>query len=110
MKKPKPDDVIEWVVNDSGELGVRIINPVHPDGDRFFFLYKGYSIEYSNGEHDDGSPMYWREVYKREFGECCHPLDFWNGQGNRTYKNFKDSADEKIWKVIPKNRFNASVE
>ena len=56
-----------WIVNDSAELGVKI-------GDRFFFLYKGDNIEYKDGKHDDGSPMLWRPVGKREFGEVCHPL------------------------------------
>lgn len=60
-----PDDV-EWVVNDNCELGVKI-------GNRFFFLYKGHSLEYEDGLHDDGSKMMWRYVGKREFGECCHP-------------------------------------
>lgn len=56
--KLKQDDV-QWVVNDIGELGVKI-------KDQFFFLYKGES--YQGGDK-------WRHVFKREFGECCHP---WN--------------------------------
>jgi hypothetical protein len=60
------DDDVEWVVNDSAELGVKI-------GDRFFWLYKGGTLVYNEGTHDDGSPMLWRPVAKREFGETCHP-------------------------------------
>lgn len=60
------DDDVEWIVNDNAELGVKI-------GSRMFFLYKGCSLEYKDGLHDDGRPMKWRPVYKREFGECCHP-------------------------------------
>jgi len=57
----------QWIVNDIGELGVKI-------GERCFFLYKGDNIEY-NGLHDDGvTPMLYRMVGKREFGEVCHPL------------------------------------
>jgi hypothetical protein len=56
----------EWIVNDLGELGVKI-------GDRFFFLYKGDSIEYENCTHDDGTQMMYRKVGKREFGETCKP-------------------------------------
>lgn len=64
-----------WIVNDLGELGVEV------DG-RFYFLYKGGNLEYggkySSHEgvaiHDDGTPMRYRMVGKREFGECCHPL------------------------------------
>jgi hypothetical protein len=66
-------DAIEWIVNDSGELGVKI-------GTTFAFLYKGHSLDYGKGEdeggvplHDDGTPRLWRHVGKREFGECCHP-------------------------------------
>lgn len=81
----KPGDV-EWVVNDLAELGVKI-------GDQFFFLYKGESLVYGwlNPDptkpptHEDescslvgyntGDPMRWRYVWKREFGECCHPIN-----------------------------------
>lgn len=52
---------IEWVVNSSGELGVKI-------GETIAFLYKGASLQY-----DESSNMKWRHVEKREFGECCHP-------------------------------------
>lgn len=71
-KKPRlhADDV-QWVVNDNAELGVKI-------GDQFFFLYKGDSLVYDPPEHDDGKPMHWRAVGKREFGECCHPINYAN--------------------------------
>jgi len=84
---PAPQPVREpvWIVNDLGELGVQV-------GGRFFFLYKGDSIEYgvdSIGEvrdgvalHDDGSPIKYRIVGKREFGETCWPLK-WVTQGRR---------------------------
>lgn len=67
----------EWVVNDMGELGVKI-------GKKFYFLYKGDSISYEDGLHDDGTPILWRMVGKREFGETCQPLpmfmDRWRNQ------------------------------
>ncbi|UWJ04774.1 hypothetical protein CUB19_gp66 [Stenotrophomonas phage CUB19] len=63
----KANDV-KWVVNDNGELGVRI-------GKKCFFLYKGKSFVYDDGLHDDGTPMYVRPVFKREFGECAHPIN-----------------------------------
>lgn len=59
---------IEWVVNDNAELGVKV-------GDDYHFLYKGNSIIYKDGKHDDGTQMHVRTVGKREFGECCHPLN-----------------------------------
>ena len=64
--KLKSKDV-EWIVNDSAELGVRI-------NGQCFFLYKGHSLQYKKGEHDSGVPMKVRLVGKREFGECCHPI------------------------------------
>ncbi len=57
-----------WIVNDLGELGVFV-------NGRYFFLYKGDNIEYS-GLYDDGSPMLYRRVGKREFGETCWPLQW----------------------------------
>ena len=55
------DEDVEWIVNDTGELGVKI-------GNQFFFLYKGRSYQ-CEGK--------WRPVYKREFGECCHSDDYY---------------------------------
>ena len=67
---PALDTEPAWVVNDIGELGVRI-------GGRCFFLYKGESLEYGDDKHDDGSTMMVRPVFKREFGEVCYPRDWW---------------------------------
>jgi hypothetical protein len=64
-----------WIVNDLGELGVKV-------GTRYFFLYKGDNIEYGADAkdgialHDDGTPMQYRIVGKREFGETCLPLSW----------------------------------
>jgi hypothetical protein len=60
-----------WVVNDMGELGVKVFG-------RCFFLYKGYSLEYADGLHDDGEPILYREVGKREFGETVWPVKWIN--------------------------------
>jgi hypothetical protein len=74
----------EWIVNDIGELGVRV-------GGRCFFLYKGESLEYGSSEeeiargvalHDEGDPMRFRRVQKREFGETQWP-DVWLQAGRR---------------------------
>lgn len=90
---------VEWVVNDNAELGVKI-------GNQFFWLYKGTSLVYGYDPadliagcalHDDGAPMHWRPVFKREFGECAHPI------------NYKDPAmigtvslaDSDDWQTIP---------
>ena len=59
---------VHWVVNDLGELGVRIHG-------KHFFLYKGESIVYRS-KHDNGSPILVRLVGKREFGEVQHPKDW----------------------------------
>lgn len=75
-------EVPQWIVNDLGELGVKI-------GERFFFLYKGGNIEYGSNDsrvgialHDDGTPMRYRIVGNREFGETCGPLK-WIEAGRR---------------------------
>lgn len=62
----KAISVPNWVVNDNAELGVKI-------NDKFFWLYKGESFEYKSNKHDDGTPIKYRKVGKREFGECCYP-------------------------------------
>lgn len=71
-------DDVQWVVNDIAELGVKI-------GDQFFWMYKGGSLVYGTDDdnvkdgivqHDDGGNMHWRPVFKREFGECCHPVNY----------------------------------
>lgn len=84
---------VEWIVNDMGELGVKI-------NDQFFFLYKGYS--YRDGKK-------WRHVFKREFGEICYPWDIRHISGE-TY-NIKPQVEDYVgyhgedfseWKDIPK--------
>jgi len=100
MHKPK------WIVNDNGELGVEM-------NGRCFFLYKGDNIEYKDGKHDDGTPMLYRMVGKREFGEVCHPFKWWDDNhhiGERytvecIYNPVlslgpKDNPDYK-WKPVP---------
>lgn len=68
-----------WIVNDSGELGVEI------EG-RCFFLYKGGNIEYEDGKHDNGEPILYRSVGKREFGETTWPLQWYiNGRSEDRY-------------------------
>lgn len=68
-------DDVKWIVNNLGELGVKI-------GDLFVFLYKGRSLQYHH-DPDDGAHVYmWRPVGKREFGETCHPMRWWNERGD----------------------------
>jgi hypothetical protein len=57
---------VMWVVNDMGELGVRV-------NGRYFFLYLGGSIEYFDALHDDGTPIMVRIVGQCEFGKTCQP-------------------------------------
>jgi len=67
---PLYDEDVRWVVNDMGELGVKI-------HEQFFFCYKGQSISYAdNPTHEDGTPILVREVGKREFGETVWPLSW----------------------------------
>lgn len=92
-------DQVEWVVNDIAELGVKI-------GNQFFWLYKGGSLVYGtepgdlkNGvvQHDDGGDMHWRPVFKREFGECCHPVNYADPRLIGTVS--LDDSDN--WKPLP---------
>lgn len=69
-------DNVNWVVNDLGELGVEIFG-------KFFFLYKGYSLERS------GSRV--RRVGKREFGETQHPVNYFTAGWNK-----RDTYDAKL--------------
>lgn len=103
------DDLVEWIVNDYGELGIRL-KVVGAEkmaaSHRYLFMYKGRCIEYSDDpKHDDGSPMHWRYVFKREFGEVCRPESYWLSNGHMRFDNFKDSAEASAWKEIPKNIF-----
>ena len=104
--KLKEDDV-EWVVNDSAELGVKI-------GNQVFFLYKGRSFQYS-GLKDDGTLMKYRPVFKREFGESCLPWDaierkqYGDIKHTRpvnqpeSYVNFLEGEDEpEMWTDLPR--------
>lgn len=81
---------VEWVVNDIAELGVKI-------GSKFFWLYKGTSLVYEEATHDDGSPMHWRHVFTREFGEVVHPINYANPELIGTV-SLDDSED---WALLP---------
>jgi Mor family transcriptional regulator len=82
LREYGPEDVTpEWVVNSLGELGVRIQG-------RHFFLYKGDSLEYKDGNsqghvvRDNGDLIKVRLVGKTEFGETCWPVA-WVTRGYR---------------------------
>lgn len=65
---PIPAEEVLWVVNDLGELGVRI-------GRTSYFLWCGKSFVYKD-THEDGQVMQQRLIRRREFGDACHPLGF----------------------------------
>lgn len=93
---------VEWVVNNIAELGVKI-------GDQFFFLYKGHSLVYGddkesqaagvclNSDTDPPTRHKWRPVFKREFGECAHPINYKYPTKIGTVS--LDDSDE--WKDLP---------
>lgn len=107
-------DDVHWIVNDLGELGVEIQG-------QCFFLYKGYSLEYAQHAdereiesgvmwHPDGTPMKYRSVGKREFGETCWPIA-WVLDGKRQDRYNVDLAfipglsdgvpEDTAWKPLP---------
>ena len=79
---------VKWVVNQAGELGVRI-------NDTNFYLYKGESIVYERvggfdpTNADEQKLLKWRYVEKREFGEVCRPVD-WE-------EDREDFAENSFW-------------
>lgn len=98
-RAPLKDSEVEWVVNAYGELGVKI-------GSQFFWLYKGYSLVYSDGLHENGGPMLWRHVGKREFGETCQPINY---DDPTKYK--KVSTDDGLrWQPVTPDPFNDEDE
>ena len=86
---------VQWITNDNAELGVKI-------GQQFFFLYKGDSLTYDEAQHDDGSPMHWRTVGKREFGECAHPIN------HQDYSKIGTVSldDSDRWAVMPPGKYD----
>lgn len=88
MNKLKAEDV-QWVVNSLAELGVKI-------GDQFFFLYKGDSLVYGEASIECHQMTY-RTVGKREFGECCHPINY----SDPTKIGTVHPNDSDRWKPLP---------
>ena len=72
--KPPAAADVEWVVNDMGELGVRVKGVC-------YFCYKGESLVYEHGIHDGNEPILHRNVGKREFGEVVYPAK-WQAAGH----------------------------
>jgi len=89
--KHNAQDKVQWIVNDSAELGVLV------DGVAYF-LYKGESLIYADGRHDNGEPMQYRLVGKREFGECAHPIN------DEDYSKIGTVSvqDGREWQILPK--------
>ena len=97
---------VHWVVNDNGELGVLV------DGE-YYFLYKGGSLQYGDdlqgrsddgiALHDDGTPMYVREVGKREFGETVRPVESLLAKWRHTERYMEPLVgdDPPRWKPLP---------
>jgi hypothetical protein len=79
-----PDECVEWVVNDLGELGVKV-------GQQFFFLYKGRS--YRGGDK-------WRYVGKREFGETCQSPIGDSGEIKNQYEHDSRILEGTGWGVL----------
>lgn len=82
---------VKWIVNNLGELGVLVQGQA-------FFLYKGESLVYEDpAQEDDEGPMMFRPVFKREFGECCRPINYADPTRNGTVS----LEDSDAWKPLP---------
>lgn len=101
--RPTEDDV-HWIVNSLGELGVEV-------GGHCFFCYNGESLEYKEPMHDeDGTPILYREIGKREFGETVWPMKWMNigKREDRYCENLKfdpvlsfGKPEDCEWKPLP---------
>jgi hypothetical protein len=100
---PLQENEVQWVVNNLGEIGVKI-------EDRIFFCYKGESFLYRSEEthiSDNASVrLRWRTVGKRELGETLMPPAIEGGQSPEEY--FK--SEHKVafigeWQDFPKVSF-----
>lgn len=90
MSKLSKSDV-QWIVNSLGELGVMIHGQA-------FFLYKGDSLQYEDPQNEHEEPLFYRPVFKREFGECCHPINY----ADPTKVGEVSLGDSEEWKPLPK--------
>lgn len=85
-----------WVVNNIGELGVKIKN-------RYFFFCDGNSFEYKATHYTDGCKIMVRRVAGSEFGEFILPKH--HKQGDK-YLKIPDYCDSRYirrqceWKPI----------
>lgn len=91
LKAPLSNEAVRWVVNSLGELGVLLRGQA-------FFLYKGRSLQYAGPDDGEGgAPLLYRPVGKREFGECCHPLN-----ARDPYRQGEVSVDDgNDWAPVP---------
>lgn len=112
LSAPPAVEAPQWIVNDLGELGVKV-------GRRFFFLYKGENLEYGEDTpsetalHDDGTPMRYRMVGKREFGEVQYPAK-WLREGRSRKRYTEDllytpglsfgAPEDGEWRDLPAAR------
>jgi len=103
MNEIEGEGVPMWIVNNYGELGVKV-------NGRFFFLYKGRNFEYDDKcPDDDEFPRKYRKVGKREFGEVQHPHE-WVKNCRIPPGEYKDDVDtidgsplplDYKWKLLP---------
>ena len=80
---------ILWIVNDLGELGIKIF-------DNCIFMYKGELFQYHENPHPE-KPFKYRIINKREFGESGPQSIYQCGKNIGLFEVDDIDAEPETW-------------